>query len=80
MKGISLALARRHYYNGVKIDTLNKTLLEQKLDGDQSKEAKGALALQKTGRELSSLKDEVEETCRIKKADFLQDLVALVKS
>ena len=80
LKGISLALARRHYYNGVKIDTLNKTLLEQKLDGDQSKEAKGALALQKTGRELSSLKDEVEETCRIKKADFLQDLVALVKS
>jgi len=80
LKGISLALARRHYYNGVKIDTLNKTLLEQKLDGDQSKEAKGALALQKTSRELSSLKDEVEETCRIKKADFLQDLVALVKS
>ena len=80
LKGISLALARRHYYNGVRIDTLNKTLLEQKLDGDQSKEAKAALAFQKTTREFAALKDEVSEACRIKKADFLQDLVSGFKS
>jgi len=80
LKGISLALARRHYYNAVKIDTLNRSLVEQRMDASESKEAKSAAALAKTAKELTALKDEVEEVARARKADFLDDLTGSFSS
>ena len=71
LKTIAYALASRHYYNTVKIETINKSLIEQTLD---KAEKGGEQIAEKAMNELTRLKNDVEDIIYKKNADFLQDL------
>ena len=72
LQGIALALAKKHYYNIMKIGSINRSLVEHSLNqqGDQKQSQ-----LEKVRKELSILKDDVRKRANEKEADFLQDLV-----
>ena len=71
---IAQTLAKRHFYNVQKIGHINESLAEQTIDHEMSG-AKQVPHSQRAFKELSHLKEAVEESVREKKAEFLQDLV-----
>jgi hypothetical protein len=72
---IARSLAKRHYYNIIKIGSINKTIMDQMVDKEMGEEKK-ASPTQKTLQELRRLKMSVEEAFKSKKADFIKDLVS----
>lgn len=71
---IAQSLAKRHYYNIIKIGSINKSIMDQMVDKELGQEKK-ASPTQKTHLELRRLKMSVEEAVKSKKADFINDLV-----
>jgi CRP-like cAMP-binding protein len=74
LPGIAATLARRHYSNVSRIETVNKSLVEHIIDREISGEDKKAALSKRAHHELAILIDRVEEAVRDKKADFLSDL------
>jgi len=75
LTGISHSLARRHYYNIIKIESINKSIVEQSLAEETGKGKKKIPQLLYIQKDLNMLKSEVDEVCREKKIDFLSDLI-----
>ncbi len=71
---IAQSLAKRQYYNIVKIGSINKSIVDQMVDREAGMEKKASPS-HKTLQELRRLKMSVEETYKSKNADFLKDLV-----
>ncbi len=72
---IAMTLARRHYYNVARIETVNKSLAEQLLDREAAGGDKKAMLSRRAHHDLTLLKNRLEDVVMEKKADFLQDLV-----
>ncbi len=73
LTGLALSLAKRHYYNIVKIDSINRSLAEREIDGDEG--AAPAPVVNKVTSDLQKLKMKADETIRKQKAEYLYDLV-----
>ncbi len=74
LKNITYSLAQRHYYNIIKISTLNDSLIEKDLNLENGEDKKIS-QVEKTRNNLSALKRELEETAYKKDADFLTEII-----
>ncbi len=74
LKNIAISLAKKHYYNILRIETTNQSIIEKKISKELGDFQKGP-DLHKTMMELSRLKNDIEEAYRQKKADFLDELI-----
>jgi len=72
--GIASSLAKRHYYNIIKIENLNEKAMEQALDREESGKNKIPQS-QQAQKELNSLKNCINDIYSKKDADFLEDLI-----
>lgn len=74
LTGIATSLARKHFYNIMKINSVNRMIVERKMEG-AGQEIKKPSDYHRASSELYSLKKDVTTMYEIKKADFLKDLV-----
>lgn len=74
LKNISCSLAQKHYYNIIKINTINKTLIDQHLDNDGG-EDKTISQVERLKIEIGKLKNELGELNYKKKAEFLKPII-----
>ena len=74
LKGILKSLAKKHYYNIIKIDSTNMSLIEKSLDEETDKKSK-VKKYQNIQMELRKLQSDIEELKRGKDADFLQEII-----
>ncbi len=75
LKKIAAALAKRHYYNILKIEAVNKSIIERDLGGEERSIEKKLENLKKIKREVSKLKNEISDVAYKKDADFLKELL-----
>ncbi len=75
LSSIATTLARRHYYNVARIETVNRSLAEQLIDKEAAGGDKRVVVSRRAHHELNSLRDRLEDVVMEKKADFLNDLV-----
>lgn len=73
--GVSNSLAKKHYYNIIKIESINKSITEQYLANESNTEEKKPPQSLRTKADLRNLKNEVKKVCNEKEADFLQVLI-----
>ncbi len=73
IEAIAIALAKRHYYNIIKIGGINRSIAESSLRNDEERKTS---PLDKTRKELASLKRDVEAASKGKDASFLDDILA----
>jgi hypothetical protein len=73
LPSIAKTLAKRHYYNVSKIDSINKSIAEHNIDREilGKKQAPHA---ERTLKDLNKLKQTIEDVTRGKDADFLRDM------
>ncbi len=74
ISNIAQTLAKKHYFNVVKIGDINKSLIEQSLSAENEGEKKPPQSL-RAQKELKQLMDSVEKAHREKDAEYLDDLV-----
>lgn len=74
LTNIALSLAQRHYYNLVKLNSVNKSLVEQNLDDGNDPEKKAG-QVEKISMDLSKLRNDLSDAVFKKKADFLQAIL-----
>jgi len=74
LKNIALSLARRHYFNLIKINTVNKSLIDQTLDSEDGDDKKAG-QVEKLKVDLGKLKNELSDAQFKKKAEFLQPVI-----
>ncbi|NLV68151.1 MAG: cyclic nucleotide-binding domain-containing protein [Spirochaetes bacterium] len=74
LKNITFSLARRHYYNLIKISSVNKSLIDQTLDSDEGDDKK-AIQLEKLKIELGKFRNELSDAQFKRKAEFLQTVI-----
>jgi CRP-like cAMP-binding protein len=73
LPSIAKTLAKRHYYNVSKIDSINKSIAEHNIDREILGK-KQAPQAERTLRDLNKLKQTIEDATRGKDADFLRDM------
>lgn len=73
MPGIALALARRHYYNVLKIGAINKSVAEKALKSEE--EANGTPQAPKAKKDLQLLKRDIETKTAGRDVEFIKDLL-----
>lgn len=69
------SLAKKHFHNIEKINSINQLLIEQSIDGEFKPQEKKKLDHHRMSNELLALKSDVEKFCDSKEADFLSDLI-----
>lgn len=74
LKNVSCSLAQKHYYNIIKINTINKSLIDQHLDNDGG-EDKTVSQVERLKIEIGKLKNELGDLNYKKKADFLKPII-----
>lgn len=74
MKGIALSLAKRHYFNVMKIRHISEQAMEEAVDTEASGTSRVAASRQ-AGKELASLKNRINEETAGKDVSFMQDLM-----
>ncbi len=74
LKKIATALAQRYHYNVLKIEAINKSMIERELGEEESVEKK-LENLKKIKREVSKLKNEISDIAYKKDADFLKEIL-----
>lgn len=72
IRGLTLSLARRHYYNIVKIGSINRSIAEQAIDAELGAKMPGPT--NRPIKDLATLKNRIEDVVREKKVDFLKDM------
>jgi hypothetical protein len=77
LEGIAIALARRHYYNIVKIAGINRSIVEASLDQEE-KNVKPS-TLEKARRDFALFKRDLAQAIKGKDASFMQDLLDQVE-
>jgi len=71
LQGVALSLSKKYYYNIMKIESLNKSLIEVNLQDEEEKKVPQSM---KSQIELSKLKRDIGDMIHKKKVDFLDDL------
>lgn len=74
LSGIALALAKRHYFNIMKIGNINKTIAEKMLNNES--EGKKPPQSVKALKELQAFKRDLESAVSGKDVSFIQDVLA----
>jgi len=74
LKNIVKVLAKRHYYNIIKINSINRSVIEHALNEEDKSENKQNHS-QRAQKDLRALKNHVEDIAGKKEADFLDDLI-----
>jgi CRP-like cAMP-binding protein len=74
--GIASALARRHYYNVIKIGNINRSIIEHAVDSSEEGTSR-IPASHRAMKDLGSLKSKLDDAVSAKKADFLSDLQSI---
>lgn len=77
--GVAVALAKKHYYNIMKIGNINRSLVEHSLSEEERGDKK-ASQIEKIKKELSSLKNDIEGAVSSKDADFLSNVMTEKKN
>ena len=73
MKSIAISLAQRHYYNVIKINTINKSIADYHLDNIS--DDKIVTQIEKLQESLNKLKDEIDDLIYKKHAEFLKPII-----
>ena len=79
LNSIALSLARRHYFNLIKIHTVNRALLEKNLEGQCEDDSKKPGQIDKIRIDIGKLKNELSEAAYKKDAPFLEDIIETLK-
>ncbi len=74
LKNVTYSLAQKHYYNIIKISTVNKSLIDQHLNNDGG-EDKTLSQVERLKSDLGKLKNDVSETIYKKDAEFLKPVL-----
>ncbi len=69
------SLAKKHYYNTEKINTINHMIIEKKLSAESQEKGRTAFDLHRSSSELYALKKDVTDVYTSKNAEFLKNLV-----
>ena len=75
LSGIAMALAKRHYFNVARIESVNKTMIGQVLDREIMGGDKKEVLAKRAHKDLQMLKDRLDDAAREKKSDFLHELI-----
>jgi CRP-like cAMP-binding protein len=75
LSGIAMALAKRHYFNVDRINSVNNSIIGQALDREMMGGDKKAALSKRAQKDLQALKDRLDEAAREKKSDFLRELI-----
>ena len=75
LTSLATTLARRHYHNVARIETVNRSLVGQLLDKETAGSDKQAVLARRAQHELSMLKARLEDVAMEKKADFFSEFV-----
>ncbi len=78
LKNIAFSLAQKHYFNIIKINTVNKSLIEHALDENEGDDKK-INHVEKLKLDISKLKNELEDAIYKKDADYLQPIADELK-
>jgi hypothetical protein len=73
LPSIAQTLAKRHFYNVSKIDSINKSIAEHNIDRDILGKKQISYS-QRTFKDLNKLKQTIEDVTRGKDAEFMRDL------
>ena len=74
LPNIAQTLAKRHFYNVSKIDSINKSIAEHNIDRDVLGKKQISYS-QRTFKDLNKLKRTIEDVTRGKDAEFIRDLI-----
>jgi CRP-like cAMP-binding protein len=74
LKNVTYSLAQKHYYNIIKISTVNKSLIDQHLNNDGG-EDKTLSQVERLKSDLGKLKNDISETIYKKDAEFLKPVL-----
>ena len=75
LSGIATALAKRHFCNVGRIDSVNKSIIGQALDREIMGGDKKEALSKRSHKDLQTLRDRLDEVVREKKSDFLRELI-----
>ena len=75
IKTVMEALAKRHYYNVIKIGDINEKAMQKMLSEEENGPSRNPSQLGQTQKSLSALKDRIMDECRNKEHDFIRDLI-----
>lgn len=78
LNSIGLSLARRHYFNLIKINTVNRALLEKKLESPNEDNSKKPGQIDKIKIDIGKLKNEISEAAYKKDAEFLNPIIEML--
>lgn len=73
LKNVTYSLALKHYYNIIKISTVNKSLIDHHLNNDAG-EDKTLSQVERLKSDLAKLESDISETIYKKDADFLKSI------
>jgi len=74
LKNVTYSLAQKHYYNIIKINSVNKSLIDQTLNNDGG-EDKTVSQVERIKADLAKLKNELGEILYKKDAEFLKPII-----
>lgn len=74
LKNVTYSLAQKHYFNIIKISTVNKSLIDQQLDNSGG-EDKTISQVERLKSDIGKLKNELEEVHFKKKMEFLKPII-----
>jgi len=79
LKNVTCSLAQKHYYNIIKISTVNKSLIDHTLDNEGADD-KLLSQVERLKSDMAKLKNELGEIIYKKDADFLKPIVDELQS
>lgn len=79
LNSIAMSLARRHYFNVIKIHTVNRALLEKNLEGQCEDDSKKPGQIDRIRIDIGKLKNEISEAAYKKDAPFLEEIIETLK-
>lgn len=74
LKNVTCSLAQKHYFNVIKINSVNKSLIDQQLDSEGGKE-KINVQIERVKSEIAKMKNELGDILYKKDAEFLKPIV-----
>jgi len=74
LKNVTCSLAQKHYFNIIKISTINKSLIDQQLDNEGG-EDKTISQVERLRTDMGKLKNELGEILYKKDAEFLKPII-----
>jgi hypothetical protein len=79
LNSIALSLARRHYFNLIKINTVNRAFLEKNLGTEHEDDAQKPGQVDRIKIDIGKLRNEISEAAYKKDAPFLEPVIETLK-